>query len=80
MPSTTDALRNRMDELFGDPIDDAGPISYLEKRGFYLTPAFEWCLPSDVGSWAEMSPDEKDCMNFLCDEWDFGGLEYNADI
>jgi hypothetical protein len=78
MPQATDELRARMNQLFGDPVDDAGPISFLEKRGFVLTSAFEWRLPPGVKTWAELTTDEQNCICFLCDEWDFGGVALDA--
>jgi hypothetical protein len=70
MPTASDALRETMRQRFGDPIDDDGPYNYLKDRGFtekagiIKPPKAEYML----------SNEEWDCIQFLCDEWDYGYL------
>lgn len=59
-----------MEKWFGDPIDEYGPIKFLESRGYELTPRWEWKLPVPNHT---ISIDEWECIMFLVDEWDFGG-------
>lgn len=77
MPQATDELRNEMERLFGDPVDDQGPIAFLQKAGFSLTGQYEWRPPEGVKHWSELTDDQRLCIDFLCDEWDFGGLTYS---
>jgi len=64
MPTANDELREKMQEYFGDPIDDAGPARFLRDCG--------WTEVKDV--WTEgaeqTTQKEWDCMQFLIDEWD----------
>lgn len=67
MPQATDELRAIMEKRFGDPIDETGPLQYLmscgySERGGMLTPTF-----FDH----KISERESECIQFLCDEWDF---------
>jgi len=78
MPSATDALRERMNYLFGDPLDDSGPVGFLQKRGFKLINTWDWRPPEGINKWSDLSADERDCICFLCDEWDFGGVYFNG--
>lgn len=68
MPQATPELR----EEWG--IMDGPAIQFLEQRGYLLTEAFEWRLPSSriVG---EITPKEGRAILFLFEEWDFGGIE-----
>jgi len=80
MPQATDELRNEMERLFSDPVSDRGPIAFLQKAGYRMTKGFEWRPPEGVNKWTDLTRDQQLCIAFLCDEWDFGGLKYNADI
>src|SRR5258708_4858004 len=68
MPTASNEIREEMRKMFGDPIDDLGPIKYLMDRGYtekqngMLRPPLNH-IPTDE-EWA--------CIEFLCDEWDFG--------
>lgn len=71
MPSASDELRERMRIRFGDPIDDAGPMRWLEKQGYKMTGGWEWIKPSPEHKPTE---DEIEAIQFLIDEWDMGGI------
>lgn len=68
MPQATDEQRALMERWFGDPIDDGGPYRFLMARGY--TEKAGWLFkptPSHT-----VSLEEGACIDFLCDEWDFG--------
>ena len=66
MPQATNELRQKMHDRFGDSIDDHGPWMYLEERG-YTEDGF--LIHAPVGH--VISEEEGDCIDFLCDEWDW---------
>jgi hypothetical protein len=66
MPQASDELRTKMEEYFGDPINDWGPTKYLLDAG-YLEKGGWWRKPTSEHVVTEK---EQDCLNFLCDEWD----------
>lgn len=78
MPQATDELRQRMLELFGDPSSDEGPMNFLLEHGFILSPSFGWMSPAYYYSWNDLSPDQQDCIDFLFQEWDHGGVTFDA--
>lgn len=78
MPQAAAELQSRMQELFGSPVDEAGPIAFLTKAGYKLTPDWRWEAPSRVQKAQDMTQDEFDCMLFLVQEWDFGGINYSG--
>jgi hypothetical protein len=74
MPQASDESRASMKAMFGDAIDDHGPIRFLESRGYSFvgeggvaTP-YVWHKPN-LGH--EVTDDEWACLTFLMDEWDF---------
>lgn len=69
MPMASEELRHKMTDRFGG-IEANGPMTYLEDSGYVLRPDWQWELLED----RRPTPDEIDCLDFLCDEWDFGGL------
>lgn len=69
MPQASDELRAKMNDYFGDPIDDSGPINYLLKRGFIFTQQGIILPPTPYKEWCDW---EADCIDFLADEWDYG--------
>lgn len=73
MPQATDKLRERMFQLFGSSTDEQGPMDFLIDAGFVLTPDWTWRKSGVTELW-EMSSDEFACLQFLVEEWDFGGL------
>lgn len=74
MPMASDELRAKMNEYFGDPIDDAGPIDYLRGQGFKLNRGFWWSPRPGVTALSDLTEKERDCILFLIDEWDWDGL------
>lgn len=69
MPQASDEDREWAREEFGS-MDLAGPMSYLEDNGWVLTPEWEWIPPHE-----DITEKEYMCVNFLVDEWDFGGIK-----
>lgn len=66
MPQASDEDRNLMQEYFGDPISDSGPMNHLLERGYHEERGM-WTNPNNL------VPTQKDidCLNFLVDEWDY---------
>jgi hypothetical protein len=67
MPQASDEMRALMDQWFGDPISDAGPMEFLIDQGY-----------ADRGGMiVKPNPDhavterEWKCIEFMCDEWDY---------
>jgi hypothetical protein len=73
MPQASEELRAKMEEYFGDPIDTAGPIKFLIDAGYDLTNDFMW-QPKLEKRASGSTEKELECINFLIDEWDFGGI------
>jgi hypothetical protein len=74
MPQASEELRAIMEQRFGDPIDSAGPIKFLQDAGYTLTRKWFWIPKPGVIDLGQMTRDEFDCLLFLVHEWDFGGL------
>lgn len=73
MPTSSDEMRHLMSCWFGgNGIADGPPIAFLESRGYKLTPGWTWQPPVPHHT---VSQEEKKCIIFLIEEWDFGGLE-----
>lgn len=75
MPQASSELQQQMDKRFGNPISDAGPIKFLENAGYVLTKGWLWKPKPSVTVTSQMTKDEFDCLLFLIQEWDFGGLK-----
>lgn len=71
MPQASDRQRALMEKWFGDPISDEGPINFLQSHGYILRRDWHWELPTPSHS---CSCYEMECIMFLADEWDFGGV------
>ena len=65
MPQASDELRKRWD------VGDGPVIAYLKAKGFTLLPNYHWRKPSPDH---EVTEAEWSAMDFLVEEWDFGGL------
>ncbi len=71
MPTASPELRDAMERRFGDSVGDSGPMGFLKDRGYKL--GRDWC-------WRRPTPDhlaaddEIECIEFLFEEWDFGGI------
>ena len=74
MPQASDRLQRRMGELFGSDTGDEGPIKFLETAGYTLNRDWTWVPKAGVKELWEMTQDELACLQFLVEEWDFGGL------
>lgn len=75
MPSASDELRDVMFSMFGDRIDESGPMNYLKEAGYVLNSNWYWTPPSRIKSYEDMTNEEFNCLMFLIQEWDFGGLD-----
>lgn len=64
MPQATDELRKE----WNGP-DDSTAREYLTSRGFTLTAAWEW-IPSQPVTDKDMR-----AIDFMVEEWDFGGIQ-----
>lgn len=73
MPQASDELRAEMERRFGDPVSDAGPMKFLEARGWTLNRDWTWSKPG-VTNYGQMPRDEFECMMFLVHEWDMAGI------
>lgn len=73
MPQSTDELRNKITDRFGG-IDDGGPTEFLLRAGYELTKEWQWKPKAGVASYNNMTQEEYDCLRFLIEEWDYGGL------
>lgn len=79
MPQASAELQNKMFEYFGSHTDDEGPMKYLESQGHRLSRSWEWHINANIKHHSELSQKEIDCINFMVDEWDFGGAVYVGD-
>ena len=72
MPQTT---QENLDALaqFLDEVDDYTTQEYLVNRGYTLEGDFTWSHPN-VKSKNYMTENEWQCMLYLIQEWDYGGL------
>jgi len=68
MPQASEELRDKMGEYFGDPIDDSGPWEFLKNLGWTQT-STGWLRHPEP--FREISEKEWDCVDFLCEEWDW---------
>jgi hypothetical protein len=67
MPQASDELRER----WGGP-DDRKAINHLGNRGYVLTVGFEWYVPP----WLKPTEEDLSAVEFLIQEWDWGGLTH----
>lgn len=72
MPSASDELRDKIVSRFGS-IDTIGPEAWLKDRGWTLASDWVWRRPG--ATWKTITAEERDCIRFLADEWDYGGME-----
>lgn len=70
MPSSSDRQRDLMTKWFGN-CDTSGPEAFLVSHGFELTRRWMWLPPVPAHN---LSNDEKECIIFLIEEWDYGGV------
>lgn len=72
MPQAEDELRELLQLMFGEAIDDTLPIEFLETRGYKLLQSWCWKKPTPNHF---ITMKEWLCLKYLVDEWDFGGIE-----
>lgn len=60
-----------MTRWFGD-IDQTGPLTFLQSHGYELTADWFWKKPTPSHT---IHDTEWQCLSFLVEEWDFGGIE-----
>ena len=77
MPSATQELSDKMTEYFGDGVSEFGPINYLQSQGYKLTRQWTW-EHDTIDEYDQMEQKAYDCLLFLVEEWDFGGLEIES--
>lgn len=77
MPQATDEQRALMQKWFGDEIDETGPIKFLESHGYTLLANWLWEKPVSSHS---ISDAEYECLSFLVNEWDFGGIAHGEGV
>lgn len=65
MPTATEALRAEWG------ISDRKAIEHLERRGFVLTAKWQWMKPPQL---KHITKKDLRAIDFLAQEWDFGGL------
>jgi hypothetical protein len=75
MPQASDEQRALMERWFGDPIDDGAPRRFLLSHGYTESKGF-WRKPTPAHT---VSHAEGECIDFLCDEWDFAFPNHEAD-
>ena len=63
-----------MGSYFGDRISNDGPTMYLQSEGYKLAGDFMWVPPESVKTLEDMDQKDYNCLLFLVEEWDFGGL------
>lgn len=80
MPSASAETDAKMLALFGPQSGeiaddwDKRAIGLLEGAGYRLVKG-QWEPKPGVSSEADMTPDERTCLIYLFEEWDFGGLK-----
>lgn len=78
MPQAAADLSARIIARFGS-IGDSGPMRFLTDAGYRLRGDFLWEAKPGVTSNSDMTEEEWDCLLFLVQEWDFGGLASPTD-
>ena len=76
MPQASDELTKKVQEYFkNDPEGclDSHCSEYLIEQG-YKEDRFQWHPKPGVKTVEDMTQQEYDCMRYLIDEWDWGGL------
>lgn len=75
MPSTSQARHDRIVSIFGTDLDlDDRCQEYLSQRGFYLTRTWDWIPPPRINKLGDLTDEEFECVMYLIEEWDFGGV------
>ena len=74
MPQASGEVSEYIEQEFGCPMSDEGPMKFLEDAGYVLRGDWFWKAKPGVTTYGDMTKKEYLCMIFLCQEWDFGGL------
>jgi hypothetical protein len=69
MPQASRASQELMNRWFGHPVADYGPMKFLQMRGWIFTRGGMIEPPVSAHN---PSVYELACIDFLCDEWDYG--------
>lgn len=70
MPSASNELRDLMMRWFDGALGCEEPSAFLQSRGYTLNDDWIWTKPTGAH---RISEEEKMCLFFLIDEWDYGG-------
>ena len=71
MPSCSKELNDIITKYFGEENKDEKCIKFLESRNYILTKQWEWIKPVSSHT---INEEEFNCLKYLVDEWDFGGI------
>jgi hypothetical protein len=75
MPSCSPELEKQIQELFPNDKDlEASCLRFLKSQGYKLRRDWQWDAPEKVYAPADMTRAENLCVNYMIDEWDFGGV------
>lgn len=75
MPQCSDEILEEYMRLGGaGPEDDEFALNYLTVHGWRLTPGLDWIPPAGVESADQVTNEEAVCIEFLAQEWDYGGV------
>jgi len=72
MPQASDELRALWGGELGVGEDKA--MNHLTERGFYFSRG-GFIFPPEGKSWETISYDDRNAVQFLCDEWDYAFAE-----
>ena len=71
MPQASEELRAKMNEYFGDPVNDAGPHQFLlDSRHWLINEKWEF-ITDKYSAVTDIPQKEWDCIVFLVHEWDY---------
>lgn len=76
MPQACLDLANRIRARFGS-LSDEGPMRTLTEAGYRLTGDWIWLARPGVTCSEDVPAEEADCILFLIEEWDFGGVDFS---
>lgn len=67
MPTASDELREEIRKMFNGTIDCKEPLQFLLDKGYTEKAGMIRPAPRHIPTTEEWT-----CIEFLCDEWDFG--------
>lgn len=71
MPSTSQYVIDELSKFLPD-VDDGSTCQYLRDHGYKLERDWTWTKPGTTLE--DMTAEEYLCLQYLVEEWDFGGL------